>query len=104
MGFQPPPAHRTDQQPGQLVAADDPVFRGGDRGGQLSGEEVGLADESGMRRLLREHPLAARVPGTGGTEAGALVTGHRLVVVGTLPVPYLPTGIAWIGEDLGDRS
>jgi hypothetical protein len=58
---------------------------------------------AGMGHLLGDHPLVGRVPPQHFAPTRPTIL-SRDVVVGALPVPHLPTGVARIGEYRSDRS
>jgi hypothetical protein len=56
-----------------------------------------------MRSPAGDHPLIFGIGQVALRATGPLVTGDGLVVVGAVPVPYLPAGVARVGQDLRDR-
>lgn len=100
VALQAAPAQPAHEQPGQLVAVDAVVAGGGDL---LDGEEVGVADQRRMSEFGRGDPVRAGVPHPHRALTGAPVAGHGLTVIGELPVPYLPAGVAGVGQDRGHR-
>jgi hypothetical protein len=69
----------------------------------LGGDEALLADQSGMAVHRGHDPVVEHVPPPYRDLARDLVAGSPTAVVGVLPVPGLPAGVAGVGEDRGDR-
>jgi hypothetical protein len=93
----PTPAHTADEQARQQVRAGGAV--GGGRGGGdgLGGDEVGFADQGRVGGGLGEGPVVGLVSPLHRTPTWP--DGGVVGVVGALPVPDLPAGVARVGQD-----